>query len=71
MLFDDDGVIKADFIEGLVPSQHPRAHSVAVFDWDGVLELVDDGFFRSREFEFRLGFVQMPSVDVTDVGVFF
>ena len=66
-LIDDDGVLEPDLFECLVPEQHPLLHPVPVFNRDGVFEPENDRLFRRRERCRRIGFLQLPAMDVTHV----
>ena len=67
-LSDDEGVLEADFFEGLIPEQRAFLDPVAVFERDRVFEPEHDGFFGRRQFRGRVRLFQLPTMNVAHIG---
>ena len=70
-LFHDNGIFEPDALERFIPQQHPFAYGIPVFHGNGVFQPENDGFLGRRKFKTRLGFFQLPAINVVPVGGIF
>ena len=68
LLLDDDGVLEADLLEGLVPLQDAFGDGAAVRHRDGLVQPVGDGLDRLRQRRCRILLLQAPAVGKALLG---